>query len=164
MFKNLFVAFLLFVSFLSFAANTEQELKEYWQQLSTTVEQGDFKGYSALYHQDAILVSGFSNNSYEIAKALDRWEQGFIDTKAGKMKAGVKFIWHTNKVSENTAHQEGIFNYYTVDGSGKKEHFIAHLSALLVKKDGDWLMMMENQKKPASEEEWQRALNKHSAN
>lgn len=138
----------------SFAnAQTEKELDAYWAELSRTVVEGDFEGYSAGYHPDAILVSGFSKNSYPIGNALTRWKQGFVDTKAGKIQAGVEFIFTKRLSSEFTAHETGMFNYYTIK-DGKKETFIAYLDTLMIKKNGKWLMMMEYQIKPATEQEW----------
>jgi hypothetical protein len=39
------------------SAQTTSELDAFWDEMSRTVEAGDFDGYSALYHPDAVLVS-----------------------------------------------------------------------------------------------------------
>ena len=54
---------------------------------------GDFKGYAATYHKDAVVVfaSGKNKVSVPLSKALAGWEQGFIDTKKGKNKSNVEF-------------------------------------------------------------------------
>lgn len=140
------------------ASTTEQELDQFWQALSQSVIDGEFEQYKAGYHEDAILVSGFSKNSYSIKQAFARWQQGFADTKNGKMKAHVKFVWTQRFISENTAHETGMFKYSTTDAKGKTEDFIAHTTTLMVKKDGKWLIMMENQKSKATEKEWNAAL------
>jgi hypothetical protein len=147
-----------FLSTAATASTTEQELDQFWQALSQSVINGEFEQYKAGYHEDAILVSGFSKNSYSIKQAFARWQQGFADTKNGKMKAHVKFVWTQRFVSENTAHETGMFKYSTTDENGKTEDFIAHTTTLMVKKDGKWLIMMENQKSKATEEEWNAAL------
>lgn len=136
---------------------TTKELDTFWQHLSETVINGEFEQYRAGYHEDAILVSGFSNNSYPIKQALARWKQGFDDTKSGQMKASVKFVWTQRLVSDNTAHETGMFKYSTTDDEGKTEDFIAHLTTLSVKKNGKWLIMMENQKSKATKQEWDAA-------
>ena len=156
--KNfLCVTLLLITSTVTANDSTTKELDVFWQQLSETVTNGDFEQYSAGYHEDAILVSGFSKNSYSIKQALARWKQGFDDTKNGKMKASVKFVWTKRFVSDNTAHETGMFKYSTTDDEGVTEDFIAHLTTLSVKKNGKWLIMMENQKSKATQQEWDAA-------
>ncbi len=71
-------------------AQTVAELDAYWAEVTRTVEEGDFEGYSGLYHPDAVLEVGGT----------------------------------------------------------------VHFDALLVRKDGAWLMMMEYQKQPATGAEW----------
>jgi hypothetical protein len=146
----------LFVAILSVAAPPivkADELSEFWAEASRTVAEGDFKGYAATFHQDAILVSGFKNTSYPIAKALVGWKQGFDDTAAGKMKAGVDFRFSAIYRDENTAHQTGMFRYFYTDEKGEEKASLVHFQALLLKKEG-WKIMMEYQIKSGSEEEW----------
>ena len=158
----LVLSFIAVTTFANAADKTLEELDNYWRAMEQTVVDGEFEKYAAAYHPDAILVSGFSNNSYLIGKAFQRWEQWFDDTKAGKVKAGVQFIWTDRKVSENTAYETGLFNYFSTDKNGEPQHFIAHIEALLVKKQGKWLMMMEKQTKKASQQEWDNAVKQHS--
>ena len=145
---------LLIVSIISLQ-NPEPEVDAFWAKMSKTVAEGDFEGYSALYHEDAILVSGFSENSYPIANALSGWKKGFDDTKAGEMKAGVEFRFSQRLLSETTAHDTGIFRYWSQNEGGEPQVFIAHFEGLLVKKEGKWLLMMEYQISQATEEEWE---------
>lgn len=133
----------------------EKELATFWQQAEQTVANGDFEGYSATFHPNAILVSDIASTSYPISKALTRWQQGFDDTKAGKMKAGVSFKFTQSLVSENTAHQTGYFYYYSINDKGKKSPFIAHFEALLMKSEGKWQIMMERHIKQVELGVWQ---------
>ena len=149
-----FSLFFLFSSAVLANDQTIRELDAAWANLSSTVDKGDFEGYSAGYHPDAILVSGFSKNSYPIGKALAKWKQGFIDTKAGKITAHVDFRFSKRLHDKTTAHETGMFYYYTIDANGKRTDFIAHMNALLVKKSGKWLIMMEFQKSEATQAEW----------
>ena len=132
---------------------TSAELDAFWAEVSRTVAEGDFAGYSATYHPDAILVSGARATSYPIASALRGWEQGFVDTNAGKMEAGVEFRFTQRLNDEATAHETGIFHYTARPVGGEDTEQYLHFEALLVKKDG-WKMMMEYQKALASEAEW----------
>ncbi len=59
-----------FLSTAATASTTEQELDKFWQALSQSVIDGEFEQYKAGYHEDAILVSGFSKNSYSIKTSI----------------------------------------------------------------------------------------------
>ena len=137
------------------------ELNKYWKALSKTVSDGDFEGYGAAYHPDAVVIfaTGQNKSSVPLAKALAGWKQGFNDTKAGKNKAGVTFRFSQRIGDDTTAHETGIFNYWTSDPNGdNKQEIAVHFEMLLVKKDGKWLGVMEYQKEAATREEWN-ALN-----
>ena len=87
------------------------ELDAYWAQVSRAVREGDFEGYKATCHEEGVLVSGSSQTSYPLSKALARWKQDFVDTKAGKIKANVEFRFSQRIGDETTAHETGIFRY-----------------------------------------------------
>ena len=135
---------------------TQADLDAFWTELSRTVQEGDFEGYAATYHEDAILVSGPSGTSYPIAQALDGWKQGFVDTEAGRMLASVEFRFTQRLSDETTAHETGMFHYAVVDSEGRRTEQFIHFEALLVNKEG-WKMMMEYQKSAATQEEWDTA-------
>jgi hypothetical protein len=134
------------------------ELDDFWAEVSRTVDEGDFEGYKATYHEDAVVVfaTGENKASVSIAKALVNWKQDFIDTKAGRTQNSVKFRFSQRIGDETTAHETGIFAFQSKDGSDKAnpKQFI-HFQALLVKRDTVWLLVMEYQKSKASEEEWE---------
>jgi hypothetical protein len=88
----------------------QADLDAFWAELSRTVAEGDFEGYAATYHEDAVLVSGLSGTSYPISQALDGWKQGFVDTKAGKMRASVEFRFTQRLSDATTAHETGMFS------------------------------------------------------
>lgn len=129
------------------------ELDAYWAEVARTVEEGDFEGYAKMYHPDAVLVVGGSG-SYPIAQALDGWKPGFDDTREGRAEAGVEFRLTDRLAGETTAHETGIFRYFLRPGEGEEQIALVHFEALLVKKDGRWLMVMEYQKGPATDAEW----------
>ncbi|PIB25416.1 hypothetical protein BFP77_00945 [Maribacter sp. 4U21] len=133
------------------------ELDSFWAEVSRTVAEGDFDGYAAAYHEDAVVVftTGENKTSVSIAKALANWKQGFIDTKGGKTTNNVSFRFSQRVGSETTAHETGIFAFQSKDGTGKtspKQY--VHFDALLIKRDTMWLMVMEYQKSKATEAEW----------
>ena len=135
---------------------TTGELDAYWEELARTVEEGNFEGYAAAYHPDAILVTDGSG-SQPIASALAGWKQLFVDTAAGNARAAVKFRFTDRLNDETTAHETGIFRYSFAPRDGDEMVSTVHFTALLVKKDGAWRMLMEHQKTPATDEEWEAA-------
>jgi ketosteroid isomerase-like protein len=139
------------------SAQTTAELDAVWAEMSRTVSEGDFEGYAALYHEDAVLVAMGAGTSYPISTALDGWEQGFTDTREGDATASVRFRFSQRLHDETTAHETGIFNYRFESAAGEVSDTYIHFEALLVKKDG-WKMIMEYQQSPATPEEWE-ALN-----
>lgn len=129
------------------------ELDAFWAEVSRTVAEGDFEGYAATYHRDAILVGVATGTSYPIALALTGWQQGFEDTKGGKVMANVEFRFTQRLNDETTAHETGIFHYMARPEEGEATDQYLHFEALLVKTNR-WKMMMEYQKAPATKEEW----------
>ncbi|WP_298554001.1 hypothetical protein [uncultured Algibacter sp.] len=139
------------------------ELNQYWKALSKTVKEGDFEGYAAAYHEDAVVIFATGKNkvSVPLAKALASWKQGFNDTKAGKNKSGVTFRFSQRIGDATTAHETGIFKYYTSDSNNKNNvEIMIHFEMLLVKKNDKWLGVMEYQKNQATLKEWEALKNK----
>ncbi|MEQ8523284.1 nuclear transport factor 2 family protein [Gracilimonas sp.] len=140
--------------FLSQPNDPATEIDAFWGEMSRTVAEGEFEEYAALYHEDAVLVNGISGESYPITDALGGWKQGFMDTKAGKMSASVEFRFSTRLHNETTAHDTGIFHYTSQINGEDPQPIFVHFQGLLVKKDGEWKLVMEYQESMASEEEW----------
>lgn len=130
------------------------ELDSYWAEVSRSVREGDFEGYRATCHPEAVLVSGKSKTSYPLTKALARWKAEFDATKAGEMKANVVFRFSQRFGDAETAHETGIFLYTATNAEGKSTADYIHFQALLVKKTDSWKILMEYQKSPATEAEW----------
>lgn len=132
--------------------------KSYWTEISRTVKEGDFEGYKATCHPNAVLVttSGKNKLSYPMTEALTRWQQGFTNTKQGKQMDNVQFRFSQRIGDATTAHETGIFYFTSHDSNGKLiSEGYTHLEALLVKRDGKWLCLMEYQKAKATREEWE---------
>lgn len=139
------------------AAQTTAELDAFWAGMSRAVEAGDFDGYRALYHPDAVLVSETAEASYPIARALASWGEGFTDTREGRARAGVSFRFTRRLHDATTAHETGMFRYVFQPEGEAETVALLHFQGLLVKKDGRWLLMMEFQQQPATEAEWEAA-------
>lgn len=131
-----------------------KELDALWNEVSRTVREGDFDGYAETCHPEGVLVSGTKGTSYALTKALARWKQGFLDTKAGKMKANVIFRFGQRYGDATTAHETGMFYYTATDPEGKKTADYIHFEALLVKKKDGWKITMEYQKFKGTKADW----------
>lgn len=133
------------------------ELDQFWLKLAKTVQEGNFEGYKALYHKDAIVVFASGNNktSMPIGKALSAWKKGFADTKEGNQIDKVAFRFSQRIGDETTAHETGIFIFSSVDNTGKvKGKYIIHFEMLFEKKENEWYALMEYQKSEGTQEEW----------
>ncbi|MDO3694789.1 nuclear transport factor 2 family protein [Wenyingzhuangia sp. chi5] len=167
--KNLFLTAIIIIVSIgttkanSFKNNIYQEIKKdsarlseldkFWTELSRTVREGDFEGYQAAYHPDAVLVIK-QNRSISITEALDNWKQGFIDTKLGKKNDKVEFRLSKRIGSKTTAFETGIFYFTSTDSHGNPTEDYIHFEMLLVKRNEKWYALMENQKSEATKEEW----------
>ena len=130
------------------------ELNAYWGEVSRSVHEGDFEGYRATCHPDGVLVSGTKNTSYLLADALKKWNPNFLNTKTGKVKASVEFRFSQRRGDAATAHETGMFRYAESDAEGTEKFSYINLIALLVKKEGKWLILMENQESEGTIEDW----------
>ena len=131
-----------------------QDLDAFYTELSRTVAAGDYEGYAALYHEDAVLVSNYTNSTMPIANILAEWKQLFVDTKEGKIAAEVSFRFSQRYSDDKTAHETGIFRYVTTPKGGEPNVQLVHFEALVVNKGG-WKWVMEYQKSTATLEEWE---------
>lgn len=130
------------------------EIDAYWQEVERSVREGDFEAYSATIHPDAVIIAGAKQVSYPLKLALLRWEKDFENTKSGRLKGEVSFRFGQRYRDTTTAHEVGIFRYTSTPKEGPATTDYIAFEALLVKKDGLWQMLMENQIRTATEEEW----------
>ena len=152
------IKYLLFLFlFLPLSLHAEvKELDAYWAEVSRAVKTGDFQAYKATCHPEAVLVTGTKKQSYPLANALVRWKKEFDDTKSGDRKSSAKFRFSHRYHDGTTAHETGmlLYEFSTKDGKSGKEYVF--LEALLVKREGKWLIMMEYQKAVGTVEDWEK--------
>jgi ketosteroid isomerase-like protein len=137
------------------SARTSAEIDAFWNESERTVREGDFQAYAALYHPDAVLVRAGSGDSVPIGTALAGWREGFEQTARGEVAAELEIRIGTRLASASTSHETGIFRYESRPAGGAPTVALVHFEALVVKVDGSWLWMMEFQKGPATEAEWE---------
>jgi len=152
--KTLFIISLITIQFMYAEDKVLNEIDTAWDKLKNTISSGDFRSFKSAYHRDAVLVNGISNKCYPIKKAFDGWEQGFMDTKAGILNANLDLKFSRRIFDKSTAHEIGIFHYYTIDKKGVQTDSYVHFESLWIKKQSKWFMIMENQVSRSNKEEW----------
>lgn len=141
-----------FAPVLAEETSTGQIDRDVWSVVSRTVVDYDIEGMAAVYHPDAVLVS--PRRTVPIADALAGWSRGMEEQLASGASATVSFRFTTRQDGETTAFEVGMFNYIQVDGNGGASPVYVPFEALLVKKDGRWLILMERQLEAADEADW----------
>ena len=134
--------------------NVINELNAAWNKLEQTVSNGDFRSFKSVYHRDAVLVNGISKSSYPIKKAFEGWQQGFTDTKSGEITAHLDVKFSERIFDQFSAHETGVFHYYTINKKGQQSDTYVHFESLWVKKNNRWIMMMAYQKSRSDDSEW----------
>ena len=77
-----------------------------------------------------------------------------IFTKSVEIIANLDVKFSERLFDEFTAHETGIFHYYTINKNGDKDDTYVHFESLWVKKNNKWKMIMEYQKSRTTEAEW----------
>lgn len=132
------------------------ELDAYWAEVSRAVKTGDFPAYSATCHADGILVSGTKQMSQPLRVALARWKTEFDSARVGKTKNSVEFRFSNRVGDSTTALETGIFRYSTaMPGESATVEYI-QFESLLLKQNGQWKTVMENQQRALRELDWEK--------
>jgi len=135
----------------------DDDIDTFWAEAKRTVEEGDFDGYAALYHDDAVLVNAISGVSYPIADALAGWRQGFVDTAEGRAETSLDFRFTQRLHGETTAHDSGYFRYETHAVGEPPAPTIVKFESLVVRGPDGWQWLMEYQIAVATQAEWDAA-------
>ena len=153
--KQLYIIFALIFTISNISAQERTlELDSAWKILKNTISMGDFRSFKSVYHQDAIFVNGISKKTYPMENAFEGWKQGFDDTKSGIIRAHLDVRFSQRLYDKSSAHEIGIFHYYTINKDGKQSDSYVHFESLWVKKNNKWLMTMEYQKSRTDKDEW----------
>ena len=134
------------------AASSDEIDAAIWNVISATVAAGDLAGMAATYHADAVLVS--SKGTVAIARQLVEWGEGMERARLEGRSASVSFRFSSRQDDETTAFERGVFRYAETDADGVEEPVFIPFEALLVKKDGRWLIVMERQHEATDESAW----------
>ena len=123
-----------------------------WGVIADTVAAGDIDGMATTYHPDAVLVS--RKGTVAIAAQLLKWGEGMEQARLEGTSASVSFRFESRRDDDETAFERGIFRYVETDKNGLEEPVFVPFEALLVKKDGSWLILMERQLAATDESAW----------
>ena len=152
--KLLLFLFTFFFQELNSQPNEELEIDRVWSELVLSVKKGDFSKYKTFYHEDAVLISQANQTTATIKDAFVRWEEGFRQTRSGKIKTNLEVRFKKRLADKKTFFEEGILKYWTTDSEGNENISFLEFEAVWIKKGKEWLMIMENQKSFLDEIEW----------
>ena len=126
--------------------------EDVWSVVSRTVVEDDIDGMAALYHADGVLVG--RNGTVPIVDQLAKWGQDMVEAKRAGTTATVAFRFTERRDDERAAFERGMFKYTATTSAGEESSYHVPIEALLVKKDGKWLIVMERQLEAADEAAW----------
>ena len=127
------------------------DIDKFWANISGAVSKGDFDRYRSAHHPDAVLVVNGKSSSMETAHK--EFRQGFDDTAAGHVDAGIEFRWTQRNVGDDTAFHKGAFRYWS-EASGKAYSQYTQFEAILVKNDKGWQILVQKQYRAMTKEQW----------
>jgi uncharacterized protein (TIGR02246 family) len=117
--------------------------RQVWSAVTRTVVEDDIDGMAALYHPDGVFVSG--GGTVRTTDQLAKWGRDMEEAKRVGTRATVSFRFAERQDGETTAFESGMFKYTSTTASGEESSYHVPFEALLVKKGGKWLIVMERQ-------------------
>lgn len=152
--RSLFLLIALNMSSLSSMAedSSHSNSDTLYREVIRTVADVDFDAMAALYHTDAVLVTATYSKS--ISKVIPVWKS---DGERHKNEGGIAFLnfrFSSRLISDSTSFDTGIFRYGTKDSHGVEKVVYINFQDLNVRKDGQWITLMERQLSEASVGEW----------
>jgi len=127
----------------------QAELDAFWSEVVLSVEDWDVSAQRATYHPDAIAVSGDSV-SYRTRLMAELFAE-VVGTSQTPSNPRLAFRFSARVHDLNTAHEVGVYRF-SADG---QEPFYGGLDSYLIRKGGQWLILVEIQRREGlSEAEW----------
>jgi uncharacterized protein (TIGR02246 family) len=126
--------------------------RDVWSVVSRTVAESDIVGMANTYHPDAVLVG--EDGTVPIAEQLTKWGRDMQEARQAGTTASVSFRFTSRRDDKKTAFEAGIFKYSVTGPSGEQTSSYIRFEALLVKKGGKWLTVMERQLGAVDEATW----------
>lgn len=123
-----------------------------WSVVSRTVIESDIEGMAAVYHEDGVLVG--SKGPVPISRQLAKWGHDMEQAKLDGESATVSFRFTHREHGDSAAFESGMFHYAVNTPSDERTSYYIPFEALLVKKEGRWLILMERQLEAADAAAW----------
>ena len=123
-----------------------------YREIIRSVANADFEAMAATYHDDAVLVT--MDSSRPISSMMPLWKAAGDKHKKAGGDAFLNFRFSSRLSSDSTTFETGIFRYGTRDRHGVEKFFYTHFQDLTVRKDNQWITLMERQMGKASLVEW----------
>lgn len=123
-----------------------------WSAITASVVNDDIVAMGRTYHPSAILVS--NSGTKPIAQALAGWGKDIAAAKKAGTKANVIFRFSKRQDDAESGFESGIFRYSTTTQAGVATVSYRRFEALVTKRGGKWLMLMEHQLDAATEADW----------
>jgi hypothetical protein len=129
------------------------ELDAFWAEVVKSVTQWSVAAQKATYHPDAVGVYGTAD-SYSTSLVWDDYaarEADSTSTNNRPRNPGLEFRFSSRVHSASSAHEVGLYHFWA-DG---REDYYGTVDSYLVKKDGQWMILVEIQFEPAvTEADW----------
>lgn len=160
-FTVFFLAILL--SQLSLAQNSETndagiifEIdNELWKPLIKSVYEADYTLHESCYHPAAVMVFEMNNKSSSGKEWLEgRVKPGFAERKGKPKTTYLKMRFDKRIHNKESAFETGIFLFSSIKDGIRKTSYI-HFEFLITKANGKWQLLMENQRKRGTLEDWE---------
>ena len=99
-------------------------------------------------------IQSTSSENVSLVLATFEFGEDMEDAKRDGASASVSFRFTSRQDDGKTAFESGMFKYTVTASSGAETSYRVPFEALLVKKNGKWLILMERQLEAADEAAW----------
>jgi len=122
--------------------STVSELDAFWKKVSSSVANWSLEAQRATYHPDAIAVSGDAKTYRTSLLRLFYDSLAAVPSSNTSPNLNVEFRFSSRVHDAHTAHEVGVYRVWSV---GRADFFGA-VDSYLVKKNGEWVILVEIQR------------------
>jgi hypothetical protein len=127
---------------------------ELWKPLIKSVYDADYELHESCYHPAAVMVFEMDNKSSSGKEWLEgRVKPGFAERKGKPKTTYLKMRFDKRIHNEESAFETGIFLFSRLKDGIRMTSYI-HFEFLITKENGKWELLMENQRKRGTLEDW----------
>lgn len=129
------------------------ELDAFWVGVVQSVVDWSIPAQQATYHPDAVGVKGTvgADTTYLLADDFARRIAESTTESGPPIRRVLEFRWSSRVHDAQTAHEVGLYHYWA-EG---RPHYYGTVDSYLVKRDGQWLILVEIQHEPGvTEADW----------